>query len=427
MSNITNNSVFIAISFNRKYKNVLNSAIIPAIEESGFTPAMANEKYGSTGDIYKDIGKQIYNSSIIITDVSKRYDDNGRMIDLSNIFYEIGLAHAIEKHVIILCRKGQEKEDMPYDLDRIRHISYDSDDLLELKEQLKVKIKKLKNELPVRFFDDLHIMSNDEKDELRYLRNRSLEITFDVYPPTADIFLNDRLLSNSSKSVYINPEHERNTLSIAAPSFFEYHKVLSNDELYHAVKYNNGVIKVKLDLIANIEDRKKRVSGWLRDRRIDTNNPVLMRAIGQYLNQISNEEIEQKDKDALKNDAILEIEELLKIAPAWYLAHNELGVINQEDFELSLKHYKMAVILNPESYIGYYNQACAYSRARQYENVIQILKNFHREQVLKSYFYSSMRLKDDIAFENIKNDSEYFKRFLVMIEEIDSKAKSLNY
>lgn len=425
MTNITNNSIFVAISFHSKYKNVLNSAILPAIEESGYSPAMANGKYALSGDIYKDIAKQIYKSNIIIADVSKKYDKNGKQIDLANIFYEIGLAHAIEKHVIILCREGHEKEDMPYDLDRIRYISYDSDDLLALKEKLKEKIIKLKDEELIKFFEELHIMNETEKKELKYLRNRSLEITFDVYPPTADIFLNDQLLQNNLESVYINPDYKRNTISVAAPSYFEQHRVIDSDELYNAIKYNNGVINIRLDLVNNIDEIKKRVSGWLRDRRIDTNNPVLMRAIGQYLNFMSKEENDLESKKSLKNDAKAEIEELLKIAPGWYLAHNQLGVINNENFELSIKHYKMATILNPDNYIGYYNQACAYSRVRKFKEVIEMLKNFENEKIIKSYSYSLMNLKNDIAFENIKNDISYKSMFLNLVDDINRKAQAI--
>lgn len=45
----------------------------------------------------------------------------------ANVFYELGLAHALHKPVVLVCSKANE-EDVPFDLRHVRVIYYDKDD-----------------------------------------------------------------------------------------------------------------------------------------------------------------------------------------------------------------------------------------------------------------------------------------------------------
>jgi len=93
--------------FNRIYENILQ----PAIREAGLNPLRADEIFSPT-PIVEDVWAHIARSRLIIADVT---DKN------PNVFYELGLAHAIGIPVIIIT---QNKEDVPFDVAYIRYLIY---------------------------------------------------------------------------------------------------------------------------------------------------------------------------------------------------------------------------------------------------------------------------------------------------------------
>lgn len=403
------NTAFVAISFHKKFKNVYDSAIKPAIENNGLKPLRANGEDVVLRDIYDDIAIKLEASKIVIVDLSKIHDYDGNLINLNNVYYELGLANGINKRCIFLAQNIDK--DVPFDLRRLGGISYDADDLTALKEELTDKIAQALNEKPVKFFKDIDIMTNEIKDEFTYLKQKSKKITINICPPTADIFFNDKLLGQSPQIVYINTEETvRNTFSASVSSFFEVHREITKEEI------EKGEIIEKLDVFS-VDDMTQRVSTWLRYRNKDTKNPVLMRAISQYLYSLNTEEA---SKDAEK-----ETHELLEIAPQWYLAYNQMGLVTKDDVETSLYYYKIATVMNPTSYIGYFNQSCVFAREGMYIETIDILKNLEKRKILESYCFTQMRILKDSSFDKIKEDEKYGPIFIKLGAKINTKAEKL--
>ncbi len=88
----------------------------PAIEKAGLTPIRADDDIFSTGKIIDQIWKGITTSKVLVAELTSRN---------ANVFYELGLAHALQKPVVLV---SSNEEDVPFDLNHIRVIYYDMKD-----------------------------------------------------------------------------------------------------------------------------------------------------------------------------------------------------------------------------------------------------------------------------------------------------------
>jgi len=409
---MNNNTAFVAISFHKKFGNVYDLAIEPAIRKNGLTPSIANGEDLVLRDIYDDIALKLEKSKIVIVDLSRIRDNEGNYINLNNVYYETGLANGINKRCIILAQDIEN--DVPFDLRRFGCLSYDPDNLTALRDELTDKIAQAKDEDPVKIFNDIEILSPEMKKDFIYFKNKSKKITVNICPPTADIFFNDKLLGQSPQEIYVNTEVTiRNTISAANSSYFEMHREITEDEI------KKGEIFEKLDLSSD-ETISERVPNWLRYRNKDTKNPVLMRAISQYLRTLNTKED--------FNDAKLEAAELLEIAPQWYLSYNQMGNIVERENDSAkeaLRYYGIVSTLSPSSYIGYYNQACVLAKNKDFSDSLKLVKKIELESVLKSYAFSRMRLSIDNDFDAMKDDKEFGEIFKKLVENIDKKANDI--
>ena len=193
-------TVFIVISFNKKFKNVYDKAIKPAIEACGLNALKADGEDKAIRDIYTDIAEKLVSAELVIVDISKVEDNNGKEISLDNVYYELGLAHGINKKVIFLTQNTDK--DIPYDLRRLEAINYDADDLDELEKKLKEKIPKALKDEPIKFFEDIKIgyKSNQNQNE-NHKENRlenNCEISKLLYA-LHDFFYKDELLKPAIK------------------------------------------------------------------------------------------------------------------------------------------------------------------------------------------------------------------------------------
>lgn len=392
---------FVIMPFAREFKNQWELAIEPCIKNLGLRPWRGDDESLTTNVIMKDVTKLIYNSDVIVADITGRNP---------NVMYELGLAHAAKKNAIIL---SQDEDDIiPFDVKHIRILRYDVRDLkalnFELSKAIRSTVETSIEDKP-DYFPELKIMSDDDRDELNYLRMRASKVDIEVFPPVADIFFNDKLLGESPKLLTINTDVERNTVSAAAIGYFEHHQDISAEDI------KNGFIRITLEL-RSPENISKRVPQWLRYRKRDPHNPVLMRAIAQYLNTIG--EVDEAKK---------EIEELITVAPHWHMAHNQFGFFSRKNPKEAIAHYKQATLLNPDNHVGYFNQACALARDGQFElcleAISEILKN---PKVMRSYSFSKMRLMTDSAFENIHKDPLFSSKFTAIAEEIHDKIAKMD-
>ena len=85
----------------------------PAIQKAGLTPVRADADIFGTGKIIDQIWQGINSAKVLVAELTSRNP---------NVFYELGLAHALDKPVVLVSRN---QEDVPFDLQHIRVIYYD--------------------------------------------------------------------------------------------------------------------------------------------------------------------------------------------------------------------------------------------------------------------------------------------------------------
>lgn len=97
--------------FGGGFDEIYNIFLVRALEEAGFEVSRA-DNINNAQNILKDIVKGIAQSDLVIADIT---DSN------PNVYYELGLAHALGKPTILL---AQEIDDVPFDLRSYRIIPY---------------------------------------------------------------------------------------------------------------------------------------------------------------------------------------------------------------------------------------------------------------------------------------------------------------
>ena len=105
------NNCFCLMPFNENFDAIYNQVLRKAINDSGLDPLRADEIFGNES-IINDIIENIKSSKMILADLTGRNP---------NVFYEVGLAHAWNKEVILM---SQNTEDIPFDLRHLRYIKY---------------------------------------------------------------------------------------------------------------------------------------------------------------------------------------------------------------------------------------------------------------------------------------------------------------
>jgi hypothetical protein len=88
----------------------------PAIEQAGLTAVRADAEIFGTGKIMDQIWRGIRGANVLVAELTSKNP---------NVFYELGLAHALEKPVVLV---SSNQEDVPFDLRHIRVILYDQAD-----------------------------------------------------------------------------------------------------------------------------------------------------------------------------------------------------------------------------------------------------------------------------------------------------------
>lgn len=296
-------------------------------------------------------------------------------------------------------------------------------------------------------------------EEVDYLRRGSstIKVDVEVTPPFADVFFNGKLLKSKAPDgkhvVYVRKDDEHFTLSGSAISHFDYHHEFDVDQL-------SGSINLELErsIGADKSDWRKRVSGWLRGRRRQPENPVLSRAIASYLAMecrwSTNKECRQsngnlasfaeKPLDAIASvataaphrctwiqEAFCETEELVKSAPKWGLAYATASFVhssvpggtatNAADLERAITHARYCCELTPDHYVGYYNLACLYSLTNKHQECLDTLcKMRDVSEVRKSLLSHNENFLDD-DFDNIKR-SGHASDFNELVSELRDQS-----
>ncbi len=88
----------------------------PAIEKAGLQPVRADAEIFGTGKIMDQVWRGINGAKVLVAELTTRN---------ANVFYELGLAHALRKPVVLV---SSNESDVPFDLHHIRVIYYDVSD-----------------------------------------------------------------------------------------------------------------------------------------------------------------------------------------------------------------------------------------------------------------------------------------------------------
>jgi hypothetical protein len=121
---------FVAMPFQADWSDdVYLRMIKPAVEGAGLECQRADAKV-MVGDIREGLWKHILHAGIIVADIS---------IENANVYYELGLAHALGKDTILLKRKDT---DVPADFEGLLNYAYDIDDLDGWRVKLELELKK---------------------------------------------------------------------------------------------------------------------------------------------------------------------------------------------------------------------------------------------------------------------------------------------
>ncbi|TWT67485.1 TIR domain-containing protein [Allorhodopirellula solitaria] len=107
---------FVMMPFGAPIGKYYDSVYKPAIEKAGLTPMRADDEIFGAGKIMDQIWLGINNAKILVAELTGKNP---------NVFYELGLAHALQKPVVLV---SSNEDDVPFDLRHIRVIYYDCSD-----------------------------------------------------------------------------------------------------------------------------------------------------------------------------------------------------------------------------------------------------------------------------------------------------------
>lgn len=146
--------VFIAMPFKEeKYNEIYRKHIKTQLDKQYLKAVRVDEEHYS-GDVMEFVWREINESAFVIADISTTNP---------NVLYEIGVAHTLGKHVIILT---DGTEEVPFDLKKNRYIEYNMGNLEKLESEISLVFKKIVKEINYATMNDRQILSGKELKEL---------------------------------------------------------------------------------------------------------------------------------------------------------------------------------------------------------------------------------------------------------------------
>ncbi len=112
----TGDTCFVMQPFASPYGDYYEKIFKPAIEKTKLLPARADAEIFGTGKIIDQVCLGINTAKVLVAELPTRN---------LNVFYELGLAHALHKPVVLV---SSNEPDVPFDLQQIRVIYHDVTD-----------------------------------------------------------------------------------------------------------------------------------------------------------------------------------------------------------------------------------------------------------------------------------------------------------
>lgn len=107
---------FVVMPFAKPIGDHYEKIFEPAITKAGLKPIRADNEIFGTGKIMDQVWSGISAARLLVAELTGRNP---------NVFYELGLAHALKKPVVLV---SSNESDVPFDLHHIRVIYYDVND-----------------------------------------------------------------------------------------------------------------------------------------------------------------------------------------------------------------------------------------------------------------------------------------------------------
>jgi hypothetical protein len=109
-------SCFVMQPFASPYSGYYETLFRPAIQQAGLRPVRADDEIFGSGKIMDQVWRGIRDAEVLVAELTTRN---------ANVYYELGLAHALGKPVVLVAAEG---EGVPFDVHHIRVIYYDITD-----------------------------------------------------------------------------------------------------------------------------------------------------------------------------------------------------------------------------------------------------------------------------------------------------------
>ena len=109
-------SCFVMQPFNPPYDGYYETLFKPAIKQAGLRSVRADDEIFGSGKIMDQVWRGIRDAKVLVAELTTRN---------ANVYYELGLAHALGKPVVLIAADGEE---VPFDVHHIRVIYYDVND-----------------------------------------------------------------------------------------------------------------------------------------------------------------------------------------------------------------------------------------------------------------------------------------------------------
>ncbi len=140
MPELSDNDVFIIMSFAKEHRDAFHVAIEPVLKKLGFNPIRVDQiQHNAT--VTPEILRQIERSVFVVADLTG---------EKPNVYYEVGYAHRADKEVILISKRDTA---VHFDVAAINRIIYD--DFTELTESLEKRVRATVDRL------DLNLAENE--------------------------------------------------------------------------------------------------------------------------------------------------------------------------------------------------------------------------------------------------------------------------
>jgi hypothetical protein len=114
LSKMADKTCFVIMPFGPPFDRYYQNIFAPAVRDAGLEPKRADSLFRPS-PIMADIWKFVQEAAVLVADVSGKNP---------NVFYELGLAHAIGKPVVIV---ATTLDDVPFDLRGLRVLIYEKE------------------------------------------------------------------------------------------------------------------------------------------------------------------------------------------------------------------------------------------------------------------------------------------------------------